>query len=283
MLRIARTIAKDGVAHLRAALAAPLASRQFSDITAEEAKSVYSSIERDASLSKFKGKDWWAAAPNKAEIFDTPEAQEIVTNYFSSLEAVCVSEEAKREVKKHRATMMAMVDEYRCVLSSRSPFFFFFSFADYSFSSLVSSRRQLFKEIGKNPYLKPDFTVNWDAMRADFPGALAKQEIDFFANQDSKITPLLEEQRKSFIANQDAILFQQDAFVAYKKRMMDEVAPGLVQLKTEYDAEIQKCEDKIAQIEEDLESLDYITIEECLENNPELAKEIDEEIERQEW
>jgi len=255
MLRIARTIAKDGVAHLRAALAAPLASRQFSDITAEEAKSVYSSIERDASLSKFKGKDWWAAAPNKVEIFDTPEAQEIVTNYFSSLEAVCVSEEAKREVKKHRATMMAMVDEYR----------------------------QLFKEIGKNPYLKPDFTVNWDAMRADFPGALAKQEIDFFANQDSKITPLLEEQRKSFIANQDAILFQQDAFVAYKKRMMDEVAPGLVQLKTEYDAEIQKCEDKIAQIEEDLESLDYITIEECLENNPELAKEIDEEIERQEW
>ena len=99
-MRIARTIAKDGVAHLRAALAAPLASRQFSDITAEEAKSVYSSIERDASLSKFKGKDWWAAAPNKAEIFDTPEAQEIVTNYFSSLEAVCVSEEAKREVKK---------------------------------------------------------------------------------------------------------------------------------------------------------------------------------------
>ena len=40
---------------------------------------------------------------------------------------------------------------------------------------------------------------------------------------------------------------------------------------------------RIAQIEEDLESLDYITIEECLENNPELAKEIDEEIERQEW
>ena len=281
-MRIARTIAKDGVAHLRAALAAPLASRQFSDITAEEAKSVYSSIERDASLSKFKGKDWWAAAPNKVEIFDTPEAQEIVTNYFSSLEAVCVSEEAKREVKKHRATMMAMVDEYRCVLSSRPPsadFLLTFRFPP----RLVSSRRQLFKEIGKNPYLKPDFTVNWDAMRADFPGALAKQEIDFFANQDSKITPLLEEQRKSFIANQDAILFQQDAFVAYKKRMMDEVAPGLVQLKTEYDAEIQKCEDKIAQIEEDLESLDYITIEECLENNPELAKEIDEEIERQEW
>ena len=56
-----------------------------------------------------------------------------------------------------------------------------------------------------------------------------------------------------------------------------------MQLKADYDKEIAKCEEKIAKIEEELDALDYITIEECLDNNPELAAEIDVEIERQEW
>ena len=71
--------------------------------------------------------------------------------------------------------------------------------------------------------------------------------------------------------------------MAYKKKITEEVAPGLVQLKADYDKEIAKCEEKIAKIEEELDALDYITIEECLDNNPELAAEIDAEIERQEW
>merc|ERR1712019_117112 len=160
--------------------------------------------------------------------------------YFDSLSAVCVSEEARREVRKHRTQMLGMVDEYR----------------------------QLFKEIGKNPYLKPNWEVDWDKMRKDYPGAIAKQEVDFFESMDKKLTPLLEEQRKDFVANQEKILFNQPEYVAYKKKITEEVA---------------KCEEKIAKIEEELDALDYITIEECLDNNPELAAEIDAEIERQEW
>ena len=200
-------------------------------------------------------RDWWAQCENKAEIFDSEDAQAMMEEYFDSLSAVCVSEEARREVRKHRTQMLGMVDEYR----------------------------QLFKEIGKNPYLKPNWEVDWDKMRKDYPGAIAKQEVDFFESMDKKLTPLLEEQRKDFVANQEKILFNQPEYVAYKKKITEEVAPGLVQLKADYDKEIAKCEEKIAKIEEELDALDYITIEECLDNNPELAAEIDAEIERQEW
>ena len=200
-------------------------------------------------------RDWWAQCENKAEIFDSEGAQAMMEEYFDSLSAVCVSEEARREVRKHRTQMLGMVDEYR----------------------------QLFKEIGKNPYLKPNWEVDWDKMRKDYPGAIAKQEVDFFESMDKKLTPLLEEQRKDFVANQEKILFNQPEYVAYKKKITEEVAPGLVQLKADYDKEIAKCEEKIAKIEDELDALDYITIEECLDNNPKLAAEIDAEIERQEW
>jgi len=225
-------------------------------ITAED-KAVIDAIRTNPKsvANKYKGRDWWAECENKSEVFDNPEALAMVDEYFDSLFAVCVSEDAKREVRKHRAHMMGMVDEYR----------------------------QLFKEIGKNPYLTASWEVDWDKMRKDHPGKIAKDEIDFFEAMDKKLTPLLEEQRKDFVANQEEILFQQPAYVAYKKRVMEQVAPGLLQLKTDYDAEINKCEEKIAKIEEELDSLDYITIEECLEGNPELAAEIDAEIERQEW
>merc|ERR1711871_1236583 len=227
---------------------APLATsaRGFSALTAEDKAgydTIVAAIKKDPKsvYNKYRGRDWWAQCENKAEIFDSEDAQAMMEEYFDSLSAVCVSEEARREVRKHRTQMLGMVDEYR----------------------------QLFKEIGKNPYLKPNWEVDWDKMRKDYPGAIAKQEDDFFESMDKKLTPLLEEQRKDFVAN--------------KKKILEEVAPGLVQLKADYDKEIAKCEEKIAKIEEELDALDYITIEECLDNNPELAAEIDAEIERQEW
>lgn len=241
---------------------APLATsaRGFSALTAEDKAgydTIVAAIKKDPKsvYNKYRGRDWWAQCENKAEIFDSEDAQAMMEEYFDSLSAVCVSEEARREVRKHRTQMLGMVDEYR----------------------------QLFKEIGKNPYLKPNWEVDWDKMRKDYPGAIAKQEVDFFESMDKKLTPLLEEQRKDFVANQEKILFNQPEYVAYKKKITEEVAPGLVQLKADYDKEIAKCEEKIAKIEEELDALDYITIEECLDNNPELAAEIDAEIERQEW
>lgn len=240
--------------HARAYCAPPSGVITAEDVADATAMAAAFKKDPKSSHSKYSGKDWWAECTNKATYFDNPEALAMVDEYFDSLMSVCVSEDAKREVRKHRAVMLGMVDEYR----------------------------QLFKEIGKNPYMTDAWEVDWAKMAKEFPGKTAAEEIAFFQDMDKKISPLVEEQRSDFVANKGEILFQQPAWVAYKKSL-EGVGADLVKLNADYEAEIAKCEEKIEKIEEELESLDYITIEECLEGNPELAAEIDAEIERQEW
>mmetsp|Transcript_6016 Transcript_6016/g.12688 ORF Transcript_6016/g.12688 Transcript_6016/m.12688 type:complete len:286 (-) Transcript_6016:63-920(-) len=251
---------------LASAAAGEVAAKEDFFAQYKEAKAVADSVSLDQAVKEFEktkkssplaSKDWWGEAANKSEYYDNPEALAMVSDYFKTLEEdFSFSEEAKREVAKYKFEVMEKVDEYR----------------------------QLFKEMSKNPYLTDAWEVDWAKMRKDFPDAEAKKHIDFFeAKEKKEITPLIRQQFDMFMKGREQLLLNHPKWQAYKQDMKDKYIGGFAEQSLVCMEEIAKLRQGIAAIESELDALDHITIEECLADKPDLAAEIDAEIERQEW
>lgn len=241
----------------------------------DEAKEIYETVSMDEAVRAYEAelsaadvkkrqdminKDWWGQCKNKAEYWDEPEALAMLNEHFAQLEhdTACLpdSVELKKEVSKYKFEVLEKIDEYR----------------------------QLFREVSRNPYVTADWEVDWDQMRKDFPEKSAAKHIDYFEEMDKKnISPLIQAQYDDFMANRDEILGKHPLWEQYKTGMKDLYIPFFAVGNLFCMENIAKCNEKIAEIEDELEALDYITIEECLEKNPEKAAKINAEIERQEW